>query len=247
MTVPGIDHYSPEEIERLKVDHPLEVERVLRGVMEKKCLVTAYSRNSRDFLVTTLIGIDPEAKTIYFGAGPDAAVDQALSESDGVAFNTAHDQVRVLFNSPGLSITRLAGETVLQVEMPKEILRFQRREYYRMPTSVSHPVRCQIDLEGGSLDAVVQDISLGGVGVLTYSDDVRLKVGDVFRGCRLAIPDSGIFAVSLSVRTVETQVLKNGAKTHRAGCQFIDLSPSVETDIQRYIIRLERERRFGGL
>jgi len=37
--------------------------------------------------------------------------------------------------------------------------------------------------------------------------------------------------------------LKNGRHTHRAGCQFIDLPASVETEIQRYIIRVDRERR----
>jgi c-di-GMP-binding flagellar brake protein YcgR len=37
--------------------------------------------------------------------------------------------------------------------------------------------------------------------------------------------------------------LKNGRLTHRAGCRFIDLPPSVETAIQRYIIQVDRERR----
>ena len=42
---------------------------------------------------------------------------------------------------------------------------------------------------------------------------------------------------------VDLITLKNGRRTHRACCRFIDLPPSVETAIQRYIIRVERERR----
>jgi len=45
------------------------------------------------------------------------------------------------------------------------------------------------------------------------------------------------------VRTTFDVTLKNGRLTHRAGCEFIDLPPSIETAIQRYIIQVERERR----
>jgi c-di-GMP-binding flagellar brake protein YcgR len=37
--------------------------------------------------------------------------------------------------------------------------------------------------------------------------------------------------------------MKNGAKNHRAGCMFINLHSSQQAMIQRYIIKLDRERR----
>lgn len=242
-----IDSCSPEEIERFKISHPAEVERVLRGVMDKKALVTAYCENDRDFLVTSLIAIDPERKAVYLGASPDQAVDQALMASPEVTFNTAHHQIRVVFKTPALTQVDLAGERVLRAEMPKELLRFQRREYYRLSTPVTHPVKCLIGLDDLMLDTVVLDISLGGVGVLSYSQDARLKEGDVYQGCRLSLPDAGNYVVSLRICAVYEQTMKNGIASRRVGCQFIDLPASVETDIQRYIIRLERERRLGAL
>lgn len=242
-----IDICTPEEIERFKVDHPAEIERILRGVKDKKALVTAYSENNRDFLVTTLVAVDPAGKAIYFGAGPDPAIDRKLMASAEVAFNTAHDQVRVLFTTSALTMAEVAGEPLLRAEMPKELLRFQRREYYRLPTPMSHPVKCQIGLDGSTLDTVVVDISIGGVGVLAYAQDVELREGDVYHGCRLSLPDAGNFMVSLRIRAVYEQAMKNGVVSRRVGCQFIDLAPSMETDIQRYIIRVERERRLGAL
>lgn len=242
-----IDVCTPEEIERFKIEHPAEIERILRGVMDKKALVTAYSENNRDFLVTTLIAVDPESQSIYLGASPDPAIDKALVVSAEVAFNTAHDQIRVLFVTPSLSVAELAGERVLRAEMPKELLRFQRREYYRLPTPMAHPVKCLIGIGDAMLETVVLDISIGGVGVLTYAQKVNLREGDVYHGCRLSLPDAGNFVVSLRIRATYEQVLKNGVVSRRAGCQFIDLAPSVETDIQRYIIRVERERLLGAL
>jgi flagellar brake protein len=242
-----IDICSPEEIERFKIDHPAEIERILRGVMDKKALVTAYSSNNRDFLVTTLVAVVPQEKAIYLGAGPDPAIDRALTSSPEVAFNTAHDQIRVLFNTPALTQASIGGEAVLRADMPKELIRFQRREYYRLPAPMAHPVKCLIGIDGAMLETVVLDISIGGLGVLSYSDDARLESGRIYHGCRLSLPDTGNYVVSLQVRTLYEQTMKNGVVSHRVGCQFIDLAPSVETDIQRYIIRVERERRLGSL
>ncbi len=242
-----IEICSPEEIERFKIEHPAEVERILRGIMERKALVTAYSDNNRDFLVTTLVAIDPATKWLYFGAGPDAATDQALLASARVSFNTAHDQVRVLFTSDSLSESELNGESMLRAPIPNELLRFQRREYYRLPTPMSHPVKCSISLEEGMLDTTVVDISIGGIGVLAYSQDVELREGGIYHGCRLSLPDAGNYLVSLRIRAVYEQTMKNGVISRRVGGQFIDLAASVETDIQRYIIRVERERRQVSL
>ena len=51
------------------------------------------------------------------------------------------------------------------------------------------------------LDTVVLDISIGGLGVLAYSQDVNPKEGDVCNGCRLSLPEAGNFAVSLRIRS----------------------------------------------
>lgn len=242
-----IDICTPEEIERFKIEHPAEIERILRGVMDKKALVTAYCENNRDFLVTTVVAVDPEGRAIYLGGGPDPAVNRALMASRSVSFNTAHDQIRVLFTTPSLTEVDLEGERVLRADMPSELLRFQRREYYRLPTPTSHPVKCLIGINNAMLETVVLDISIGGLGVLAYTQDISLKEGDIYQGCRLSLPDAGSYVVSLQIRALYDQTMKNGITSRRVGCQFIDLAPSVETDIQRYIIRVERERRLGSL
>jgi c-di-GMP-binding flagellar brake protein YcgR len=238
-----IDICTPDEIERFKVDHPGEIERILSAVMAKKALVTVYSENNRDFLVTSLAAVDLPGKAVYFGAGNDPALNDALLASHEVSFNTAHDQVRVLFTTPGLTLTSLEGERVLKAQMPKELLRFQRREYYRLPTSMANPVKCLIEVKGQVLETTVLDISIGGVGVLAYTEDVGLHEGATYQGCRLSLPDAGSYMVSLHIRMIYEPTERNGVASRRLGCQFIDLAPSVETDIQRYIIRVERERR----
>lgn len=242
-----IDMCTPEEIERFKIDHPNEVERILVGVMERKALVTAYSDDNQDFVVTTFVAVDPDEKAIYLGLGPDPVLNKALAASRTVSFNTAHDQVRVLFTTPGVKIVNLAGEQVFKAAIPAELLRFQRREYYRLPTSLVNPVKCEIDVDGKRILTTVVDISIGGLGVLAYSEGNPLVEDRIYHGCRLILPDAGSYLVSLHVRVVYEPTVRNGVTTRRLGCQFIDLTPSIETDIQRYIIRVERERRASAL
>jgi c-di-GMP-binding flagellar brake protein YcgR len=238
---------SADEIERYRIVHPGEIERILRSILDRKALVTVYSDNNRDFLVTTLIAVDTGENAIYLGGGADEKMNAPLLASRQVSFNTAHDQVRVLFTTSALTRVVRQGETMLKAPMPGELLRFQRREYFRVATSTLNPVRCLIAVEGGMLETTVADISIGGVGVLSYERDANLRPGTVYHGCRLTLPDTGNYVVSLRVRSLHEQTLRNGNVSRRAGCQFIDLPPSVETDIQRYIIRIERERRIGGL
>lgn len=241
------ENSTSDESDRFKIDHLGEIERILSGVMAKKALVTAYSDNKRDFLVTSLVEVDLAGRAIYFGVGQDESLNAALAGSSNVFFSTTHNQVRVQFATSSLTLTTRNGERVLCAEMPHELLRFQRREYYRLPTSKLKPVKCVIQVDDTSLETEVVDISLGGLGVLAYTTGVALSEGDVYHGCRLTLPEAGSYLVSLSIRAVYESNEQGGVKSRRVGCQFIDLAPSVETDIQRYIIRGEREHRARSL
>ena len=238
-----IELLTSEDANRYLVRHAGEIERVLRDVMRDRAIVAAYGENGKDFLLTSIIGVEPKQNAIFLGYGPDERLNAQLLDARNVTFATTHDQVRVQFSCDRIERVDFNHETAFRVAMPRELLRLQRREYYRLVTSVVNPVKCMINTEAGMMEALVVDISIGGVSILSYQEDGGLAAGETYNGCRIALPGSGEFALSLAVRTTFEITLKNGRQTHRAGCQFIDLPPSVETEIQRYIIRVERERR----
>jgi c-di-GMP-binding flagellar brake protein YcgR len=212
-------------------------------LMEDKNIVALYGENEKQFLLSTLVAIEPEKGYLLFEQGVDQAMNALLLNSKECTFASTHDQVHIQFSSTKIESDKVGKEAVFRVPIPREILRLQRREYYRLVTSVINPVKCLINTGTGLMESVVVDISIGGVGVLAYPEDGRLKAGETFHGCRITLPGTGEFAVGLNVCTTFEITLKNGRVTHRAGCQFIDLPPSVETAIQRYIITVERERR----
>lgn len=238
-----IELITTEDRGRYLVSHAAEIQRILREMRDDKNIVALYGENSKQFLLTTLVAIEPEKGYLLFEQGVDMAMNASLLGSKECTFASTHDQVHIQFSSTRLESDKLGDESVFRVPMPREILRLQRREYYRLVTSVINPVKCLINTSSGLLETVVVDISIGGVGVLAYPEDGRLKAGEIFHGCRITLPGTGEFAVGLKVCTTFEITLKNGRLTHRAGCQFIDLPASVETAIQRYIIQVDRERR----
>ena len=238
-----IELVTTEDRGRYLVSHAAEIERILREVMAAKNIVALYGENAKQFLLTTLVAVEPAKGYLLFEQGVDKAMNSQFLGSKESTFATTHDQVHIQFSSHKLEADKLGQESVFRVAVPHEILRMQRREYYRLVTSVVNPVKCLINSEKGMLESVVVDISIGGVGVLAYPEQSNLKAGDTYHGCRITLPRVGEFAVGLKVCTTFEVTLKNGRLTHRAGCRFIDLPASVETAIQRYIIQVDRERR----
>ena len=238
-----IELVSSDDRGRYLVSDAHEIRSYLNDVMTDKTLVAIYARNGKDFVLSTLLSVDQPQGYVLLEQGGDAAMNAMLLAGSHCTFATTHDQIHIQFSSDRIAADRIGKEAVFRVPMPKELLRLQRREYYRLGTSVVNPLKCMVNTSDGLMETVVMDLSIGGVGVLSFQNGGRIKAGELYQGCRLALPGTGEFALSLAVRTTFDVTLKNGRITHRAGCEFIDLPPSVETAIQRYIISVERERR----
>lgn len=238
-----IELASSEERNRYLVRHAAEVQRVLREVMLDKGIVTAYADDGRERMLTTIVALDPVGRSVFLDCGADEGMNARLVTCREVILSTTHDGVRVQFTSPPLERVHHRQAEALRAAMPEELLRLQRREYYRLVTSLVDPIKCLIPTGQGELVATVVDLSVGGVGIIAYKPDVHLEPGLVYHGCRITLPALYPQAVSLTVRSTFEVTLRNGRRSHRAGCQFIDLPPGLETALQRYIIRAERERR----
>jgi len=235
---------SSEEIERFKVRSAAEIDRLILAILEGKGFVTVYSDSLQDFLVTSIIGMDKKKRVFYLGCGSDERINRALLESASIMFTTTQDQIKIQFSTSSIERVLYENDSVFKAPFPTEVIRFQRREYYRLATQILKPIKCYIPVGEAAVETMVVDISVGGIGVLSYRQDAPLEQDKEYHGCRLELPDSGTFLVSLSIRTTFDVTLKNGVLSHRLGCQFISLPGYVENEIQRYILRSERERRM---
>ena len=131
---------------------------------------------------------------------------------------------------------------VHQPETHASSLLKERRKYLRIKAAI--PVELMPEEAAAATHAQTADISVGGLCLLGEPSGVPLEAGQSLPGCRIVLPDMGTVTTDLVVRNSYTVTLKNGAKSRRTGCEFSRLGSQQEAMIQRYIMKLDRERRL---
>jgi len=238
-----IESLTDEEMQRYRVLHRADIEQVLQEILHSQPVVTMVSADRLSPILTTRL-LQVAKGRLWLEGSPDGLITQILLKSRNVLAVTEQDmvQVRIPCRGLGQDVDPQLG-TVLTASYPTELLRLQRRDSYRLGTSVIHPVKCLIRNDDNFMETNVIDLSISGVGILAYKAAGELSAGETYHGCRLNLPEAGEFAVSLTVKSTYDVARPDGRTAHRAGCQFLDLPPSIETQIQRYILRVDRERR----
>lgn len=223
-----------------------EILFVLRSLLGSTDHITVYFNEGKHFLLTAIIAVDEDGLTLDYGGNKDANL-RALA-ADKLYCVTSHDKIRIQFLLHGLREVVFQDGPAFRASLPDTILRLQRREYYRLTTPIAHPIKCRIPVDQqdagiGAMEANVIDISGGGLAVMVPPAGMAFKAGDVFPNCRVELPEIGIIIATLEVRNVFDVTLRSGTQVARAGCQFSNLPGPMLTLVQRYIIKVERERK----
>jgi c-di-GMP-binding flagellar brake protein YcgR len=226
-----------------------EIQFVLRDLTRATDLITAYFNGGDDFLLTALLAVDDKGIVLDYGAS-DETNRKALAARKMILIAT-HDRVKIQFAVSGVVETQHEGRPAFRAPLPQKLLRLQRREYYRLMAPVAYPLKCELTLlqEDGTprnIEAQVVDISGGGIAVMTAPSGFKFSVGQHFESCTLELPDIGTIRAELRVCNLFDVTLRNGSRSKRCGCQFMNLSAAMVTMVERYIMKVERERKARG-
>jgi c-di-GMP-binding flagellar brake protein YcgR len=236
-----------------EVESRREIVALLRQISEKNQLVRVLIKGEADVCVTSILDVDPDTNTVILDRPVSRDQIERMVAVGAVRCETSLDKIRILFGAEGLREISYEGGTAIRATIPASLIRLQRREYYRMATPVSNPVRVTIPLPaelGGMLETFpLADISCGGIAILDNKQILGTTIGDTFPGCRLDLPEIGPVMTSLQIRNSLDMTLLNNKTNRRLGCQFVDISRGNLAAVQRYITKLERERnaRLAGL
>ena len=218
---------------------------VLRGLQTAVDRVTVHFNEGRDFLLTAIIAVDEDSVTLDLGA--DEEMNQRALTADKVFCVARHEKVRVQFTLHGLRRVDHQGRPAFRTGLPDDLLRLQRREYYRLSTPIARPLKCLIPVtdDGGAttdIEVHVADISGGGMAFMQPANGFVFAPDMRFANCRIELPEVGTLVATLQIRGVCDVTLRSGGKAPRIGCQFVRLPGPMVTLVQRYIIKAERER-----
>lgn len=235
---------STPDDSRFLINNKLEIVRTLRGLVTRNEMVSAFFNAGNELLLTSVLHVDPDAESVLLDYGSNQELNQHILQSDKIIFVTSLDSVKVQWVSTGIFNDAFEGRDAFRITLPDQVLRLQRREYYRLTTPLVNPLKCKIPTSQGlTVEVALADISAGGIGVVISQPlGVVFEVGAVFPGCRVELPGIGTAEFTLAIQNTWEVTMKNGSKSLRAGCQFVDVRPGIQALIQRYIIKLERER-----
>lgn len=226
-----------------------EILFVLRSMEKKSAMTTVYFDHGNAFFLTTVLHVDDAAGRIVLDYGSDEQVNQKALKTDRLLCTATLDRVKVQFSLTGLTLGKFDSRPAFTAAVPTAMLRLQRREYFRLETPQANPIICraQANRDDGSsftLNLPLVDISGGGVGLMTPLDaEMYCKIGTLFSNCRMDIPEEGVLQVNLVVRSVFRVRARNGQEHLRIGCEFVNLPGNRMNMIQRYITKVERERK----
>jgi len=235
---------SAPEDGKYRIYARVEIAFILRAIMKSTALVTAYFGPGKDFIVTAILAVDTDNQSILIDSGSNPVLNESVMRMQQLTVVSTQDGVKVEFSVDSVEAVSFEGRLAFPIPFPDSLIKLQRREFYRLPAPLLSPLKCQIPIPvGGIAETVVGDISLGGVSLMGEHAGLDLQLGTIFENCRIMLPEVGVIQTKLMVRNSFPVTLRNGAVIKRTGCAFLELPSSQQAMIQRYIIRLERDRR----
>lgn len=237
----GTENQSPYQVESRR-----EILALLKGFKEKNQLISMMINGGSEVFITSVLHVDDANNLLIIDSAPDNQANQRIIEASAVFFDGLLDRISIQFSSSRVQRIQYENRPALQMPIPASLIRLQRRENYRINTPVSKPVKCHIPM---LVDEVSRehkfslvDISCGGIALLDDQHVLEIAVGKNYEHCFIDLPGGDAIELSLQIRNSQELILLNGRTTRRVGCAFLNLSSRDLTSVQRYIMKLERER-----
>ncbi|EGF30312.1 hypothetical protein IMCC9480_1726 [Oxalobacteraceae bacterium IMCC9480] len=241
------DHGDADlDLSPFKVNSRREITALMRALCDQRQLIRLLIEDSGDAGVTSVLHVDEANGNLILDVPADTSVTRRLLDSENISFETVLERIRILFFSTRVEECEYGGLPALSIALPASMIRLQRREFYRVATPLSTPLRCTIQIVDGETVQPVTlsllNVSGGGITIIDDQHQLDHTVGRIYHGCQIYLPGSTVVTTALEIRNSIDLRLENGKHTHRLGCLFHDLPKAMLAVIQRYITRLEREQ-----
>lgn len=236
----------PEEA--FVVRSPVEIQRLLNALKDAHELVVVHFGARGEFVVSALLAVDPNRRTLLLDGGPDGETNARVVASPPLLVLSYLGGVRIQFRLEGAEIVEHEGLPALRVPFPRALGRFERREAFRVRIPRGRPVVCEV--QGDEIAAVatvrVLDLSCTGAA-LKVTDALDLPAEAALLACRLVLETETPVGIAMEVRRVGAARTFSGQSERIVGTRFVGLSSATEMRIARYLQKLQREALRLGL
>lgn len=239
---------DPDALPRFQIRNKKEIRHLLRTIADKRFMLTAHIDGGPLTFVTAVLDLTADGEGVILDTSSDEKIMERVERAEKLVCAGRLDGVKVQFTAESPEGFPYDGFEVLRCDLPEMMLRLQRRESFRLPVPMSSPVGCKLllrdeDGRAAPVQVRVLDLSTEGIGLLILDESCPVESGQLIDS-ELTIPDLGVVQVPMRLRNVFKLDNRGNSSNLRAGFQLIDPPPRLVSAIQRYIFRVERERRM---
>ncbi len=224
-----------------------EILVTLRHLMKTSANIVAYYGHSNQSFRTLLLDIDTTKSIIIFDIARDAHVNQTVINNATLICITYFESIKTQFILKNVRKTSFNKGEAFECSIPINMLKLQRRAFYRLDMEQAYPLTCSINLPNKNIvDFKVHDLSLGGVSFTVPESRFNVftpQLGLFLKNTQVRLPGLGVIITDLIIRSLIEVEMPDGSKAQRVGCQITRLPPMMEMILQQFITSVDRERR----
>ena len=229
------------------IDSKTAILGICRSLIRTGSAVRVYPGQKKTFMNTTMLALSADSKYFIIDVDRDKEINRRLQSSRKMIVSAYDKNVNVQFMLSKLWLSTHEGYPAFFGAVPDLVLRLQRREFHRVyPVDDGLKLRTSLKDSDGNLrphDMRLFDISIGGVGLIANGEQASfLEHNPVLRDCEVNLPGEGDLCATVNVRNVFHITTRSGAHRVRVGCQFEGLSRAQTEMVERFVVRMDRER-----
>jgi len=232
-----------------------EITRKLTLILKQNCLITVSFNQGTSFFLSTLLDIDTKKKKMSLDFASDEQLNKQALKADSITFETNVGGVAVNFTLPKISKPLMGRNKTFILEFPEELVWLERRAFYRIKTPLQNSPSCRFSLNTAddagnetllNLNYELHDISLTGIAFAynpeEFGSDILENIKNI-SDCSITLPGIGHFSTDIELRNRHPLKVSEPDKIQLIGIKFHTLPTAIESQVQRYMLLIEREKR----
>lgn len=221
---------------------PLAVSNTLKDLLKSQTPVMVS--HSRGQFISKLLYVDQQQLILDYGS---SSFDNQLALAAENIYLTADAQgARIELTVPSFSSVSYENLPAFSAALPETLWAIQRREFFRVYPPLDPIFWCSCVWPDGSTQRFrLQDLSLGGIGVLCDSEPPEgLAPGDILKNLQVEMGDYGQFQMDVQLISIGKRSVISSKNemlvTPRLSFRFSYVPPVQERQLQQVIFALER-------
>jgi len=233
------------------VRHPKQIVNKLSDIHKHHCSILVSYDDQQSFL-SAILEIDAKSNVFKFDCARNDADNKKLLSSVKVLFRTEFNGIKVSFK--GVKIKQSGDKTFFSMPIPEVIYWLQRRDCFRVKVPTNHYCGLQLMLRSADKNYAMDtfpkryrllDVGVDGFAFLSTDNDLqwhfeanieKLRDKEIAGTIMLREYEDIQSQMEFAIKNVEKM---RTAGHYRVGCQFIDITPLLQSNLQRYMQRVE--------